>query len=686
MEKRTCRICGTIESSESKLRDHFKTYHSDDSPFPCPDCSVRFDHHSSMMRHRSKNRCSNPKRSEYDTKVQSPVTNPKRARPNIPDSELEIQTAAASATRRDKSSSLLFASADKFATNNALSKCSTFAEWAEEYRFQVQNSPDTPFAPSVFSNVEKFLRTVRVEQPLLLSSAHSSISFAEEVDLFIDRQSSIPVTLQTITQRLRYLKWYLCFMLSRGRTERTEEEEKGEGEPPAPCRDCFEDLECTISELQASTTCDLVNRSLLDIYNPYALLKASNQIVLALEKERAEVIDPFITRFLSCPSSVESKELVAFGTNHLRCWVELAIRFTNVPTRVQVTRDMVGPDDRSDNVVSRLVIGQGGLSRVIQNDKLGNKKQCTSIPLDDVTSGYLLFYYLICRPNPSSHHVFQTSGGNVWSRVSRDLKAYLEGLGVPCEEMCPNGRFIHTSRNIGIACFAVLCDFDIGRIRNYCTLLRHQLINVEHIYSPWIKVAQSRHASDDILRLRGGRDAGDIGEPENTEVTMEDRAYRHGPSSIVRNLEPLRGVVATGFRKLLSNYLQDIAGPIVVRRRSVGTQTADPRLETNSSSYGTQQTGLRLAEDEQDSLALQTCSICHSAFSVLGPVGLSRNVHFGKYFTQCTVCHGKTTSKHSLFYSLGYVPPMKSISTKPRNMEAIQNYIQQHSLIENTHP
>jgi hypothetical protein len=277
------------------------------------------------------------------------------------------------------------------------------------------------------------------------------------------------------------------------------------------------------------------------------------------EKQRT-TIDPFITAFFTCPGSITPKALVDFGNQEMKCWIELVIRFTNTPLRIQVTTGLVGPDAQHRDFVSQLAIGAHSVQRIVQNDKLGTHKQIVAVPLDDVASGYLLFYYTYCRPDPSSPYVFQSVQGHTWTRASRDLKAYLVQHGIDCDAMCPNGRFIHVTRNIGIACFSVLCDFDIAKIRNYCTLLRHQLINPEHIYSPWMKVSQSQHAGNDLLQLRG------LARPEATRAKIE-----------VANIYTTSGVVHTGFCRMFDKHVRAINQPIMVRSSSVGTQTEDPR-------------------------------------------------------------------------------------------------------------
>ena len=388
----------------------------------------------------------------------------------------------------------------------------------------------------------------------------------------------------------------------------------------------------------------------------FDLANLVNQIINALRQQQRDVIDPFITAFvLTGPVTQTNTRLdpVEFGLLSLRPFVELSLRFLNLACRIQCSTKlmMFGSSSKQDSFVSKLVLYEDHFDRCIYHDKTGiGRAQTINVPVDTTISGYLMFYIKHCRPNPDSTTVFQARRGGRWTTASADLKQYLESMGIPCDDICRNGRFVHGSRHLTLAAYAILCRFDIHKIRSYVLLMRHSLAMVEHVYSPFLKLHQSNMAVDEMFALRG------LDMPRKTQSC---------DSFKILSLLPLSGLLQSTFRQLLSTEFHRRQVIPVFRSNDMATQT-DPILPGD---YERDQT---ISDTEEDRI----CRLCDATLSVCGPLGTSSSPFFGRYFLNCRRCFPSAVpNKFSLWYRLGHVPMVQSTSTKPRNMQAIETYI-----------
>lgn len=661
-----CLFCNVTVKNESALRLHYNTNHQGLKPYVC-ECGVKFGHRASLMRHKTNN-CKRRREVGGQTPLKSEGSGPpppvgvwlkgrveKRASTNThrensenegsdtgdqPPPSPSSSPATGESTKRRKLNPALFDTYPDFKCG-VFSNVPSFAGWIQAYNERTRNTSDVRIATSTSANMQACIQNIILRKfPALLETACPML-FSDEIDSFIDIQLK-SVSHITVTQRLRYVRWYHCYLI---------------GKAGYLDMGIMEELDSAIRDMQSASTGRTTNESLLSIMDPYELVGVANQVVAMLRTNQVDVIDPFISRFFSNPSGFRPESLVRFGNEHMKCWLELVMRFVNVPLRIQATTGLCMPNTRGD-MVSRLSIGMDRISRVIQYDKMGERKQAVSVPLDRTISGYLLFYIVYCRPDAASQLVFQSKLGREWKRASKDLKGYLCSYGVDCGALCPNGRFIHMSRNIGIACFSVLSGFDIAKIRNYCTLLRHQLIHVEHIYSPWMKLCQSQDAGVHLLSLRGTPCVEPARGPHSTKLV---------------SIRAPTGVVKTGFASLFYRHALRINSPVVVRNRDVSTQTSLLESATTSSGVVDRDNGVARACDD----TVRQCVACGGVLDVMGPVGLSRSKFFGRYYIQCDTCHGKCPGKATEFFDLGVRPVRKSVSSKPRNFEAISSYVKQ---------
>jgi hypothetical protein len=637
-----CAVCLLFLKNTTRLRDHYHSEHPDYSPFLCGTCGQRFKYRTSLKKHS----CPAPKGSVlkdlvisgYD-RISIPVV--PQVASVLPVDDVHkglcvtavISPPAVSTPDGVELRPKLFQAHRDFKSH--ISGCTSFEDWLREYDKVTEFTEDFSMSTGVQVNMVRFIRTLLMDYPTLFERLNDADLFGDALDFYIDDQVRA-YNLQTVVQRLRYIKWYLYFQVNTN---------------PDTNLEILTELETTISSMQTASTISSTNNSLHHIYDPHRLVRFSNDIVTLLRKIQSEQIDPYISRFFRTDDELSraSQEPLQFGLRHLRYFIELGLRFTNVPCRIECTKQLVMPDYVGSDFVCKLVISPKGMSRLINQDKTGKCTLTVPVPVDPFLTSYLMFYITYCRVKPDSPYVFQSSRGGNWITASRDLKQYLRDQGVNCDVICPNGRFIHGSRNIGLAVYTVLSNGNIDKIRNFATLMRHQLINVEHIYSPWMKMYQSQAAGQDMARLRNWPS-------EVKDQSQSVLALVSAPKSDVKR------ATDTLLRQFLDEGLASTTD-LLVSTRDVGTQV-DPGdlLET----------GPNGSLDPTPSV----CPTCQQQLVVYGPVGLKRSPHFGQYFAQCSNCDSKQhPSSSACFYPLGVKPTLPSRSNKNRNADDVFSYI-----------
>jgi hypothetical protein len=309
--------------------------------------------------------------------------------------------------------------------------------------------------------------------------------------------------------------------------------------------------------------------------------------------------------------------------------------------------------------VTKLVLREGQYCRLINQDKTAASHQPLLLPLGRLLSAYLHVYISYCRPVALDHpFVFCTRRGKKWLRPSRDLKLYLERtLGIPVHAVDPTGRFIHGSRSIMMALFAIGVAFDQQKMHGFARLMRHSSTTNERFYSMWQHRALSNQSIDVFATLM---------HLDFQSTTLPHTAYapvclKEPPASIVSLL--LSGLHS----EMSSRNIQPCYGT-----RSIGTQTGDLAEDDGAPS------------DRHEVNAADTrpaCPTCgHFVLELYGPFGSARRKkYFGRYYLACLTCHrteeGRFSLQRCLWYPLGYQPMQKSKSNQPRNMSEIRAFI-----------
>lgn len=651
----TCSICTSKFATVTKYREHLHKFHKGAKLFKCVLCTGSFEHKSSLNKHIKR---------KHETEQQSGV---KQENKTVAVAELKKVCSPKATpskkicTDRDRGQKQQHNGCDQkqensddrkqrtFSTNLDFQnvpytkKANTFDQWLDLYQGVVQcTGKDIPMADTTKTRILRDVEKVQRQQPDLFDCVDDPVSFTEAVDAYIDRYFY-----PTIVITIRSIRWYMRYLLNT---------QQG---PKTVSIDCLDDLDSTISEMQSVSTVNLANRSLLAITDPFHLARVVNLIVVTLCQHQRNVIDPFIVDFFRRREDKrpmpDQEVMINFGLD-FRCFIELCIRYVNVPLRIQCTKDMRTWGPCSGDFVSKLVLHPTHFARNVLNDKTGKTAQTVSIPLCATISGYLMFYIKFCRARPDAPHVFQAKKGGRWTNASHDLKAYLTSKGVECEQFCSNGRFVHGSRHLSLALFSILCDFDFNSIRNYALLMRHSLSTIEYVYCPWLKLQQAKTASEQLFALKG------IRYPSMAVSQKFKIARLLKPSNYLQEkLTTLLWATYSG----LNSAMQTTMSPLT---RNVSVQTDDSMLITH------EQRPIRSKEHgvtPKTGKYSTTCVSCEEPTVLKGPYANRKKMDlFGRYFRECPTC------KTNNFYPLGYTPANeRSSSCKPRNLPEILKYI-----------
>lgn len=414
---------------------------------------------------------------------------------------------------------------------------------------------------------------------------------------------------------------------------------------PNTLPECLKLLKKHVKHTQRAASQELYDDILIKMMDPYELVHLRNNIVIKMRHVQRTIIDPMIKSVLL---GKQNEDLVQFGFDMMCPFLDLLMRFVNVPQRMQVTINLEMPDSSSKDYVSKLVVDDNmTMSRIVYKDKVHSSHQPIKIPLGRCISLYMHFYIKYCRPKSTTSFVFLTPKGKKWSRASRDVKKFLENkLDIPVEKLDPSKRFVHASRTISIACYSSQVDFDINKVRAFASLCRHSSAVCEQYYSIWEREHTNRRGVQFFTQTMPEHDRPEIAYIKSTNL-VEMLPAPPALSHRFKSKHP----------KLPDNEYWCM--------KSVGCQTFH-------------------SDEEQPTIEKMTsevpkCTACNQNVSLLGPYGTKKNKNwFGKYFLSCIHCYpDKRPHSASTFFPLGVKPDhMESISTTPRNIQEINKFIQ----------
>jgi len=436
--------------------------------------------------------------------------------------------------------------------------------------------------------------------------------------------------------------------------------------------DILDDLNERVRFNQQLSTRQIFQCGALDMLDPAHLNHVRNEVITALNHQQRTVIDPFIRRTLQFPQNVSKESLVLFGCEELRCFIEVALRFCNVPSRMQVTQYLVTPDTKKTKYVAKLVVGRRQYMRLIYQDKVGKVTHPVRIPCGPVISMYLFFYLRYCRPDSTNtEYVFVTKTGALWRDATKCVKAYFSSrLKLDITNLDKSGRIVHGARRVCLATYALRCNFNEEKLQHMACLMRHSLETARTYYNPWVNLHRGRAAAHVFAEVMDLPDKSDMAIEclESTQFVQLGRMdtvvyrilvdafgshYEDGPTATTRRLQP-----------------------VVVQFRDNSTQTTTSKQYVSRPQDTNKTSGLSMVPP---TWIAEYCDIhTDTKHSLHGPCGNSRHAFFGHYFAQCLKCFPKKRiTATSKILPLGWTPPkhVVSKSSRPRNMVEIEEYI-----------
>ena len=458
-------------------------------------------------------------------------------------------------------------------------------------------------------------------------------AFTEAIDAWYDEMLISGLKPGTACVRLRCLNWIGTWRTAKSFI--TNESAK-------------EYLTDLIRRVQTLSSMETTNLSILAISDPFELVMICNEVVARLQKAQLDELDPFISAYLSERGPHSRSDMIEFGKG-LRCWIDLAMRFTNVPTRIQCTIELLSHTVPSTkDYVARLVLRGEVFVRVLNKDKVGKYYEPVEIGLCKTISCYLYFYINYCRTDLNSPLAFQSDHGHKWTRASRDLKVYLKKRGIDPDRLEPSGRIIHGSRHIGLATFAVMCGFDSSKISDYTVLMRHSMSTCERVYSPWLRIERARRALDIISIARGF---------EVPEVAPQVKLLQlRRPADVV--IDRISEMMRKDHMKICVH-----AGIKIYSKVDAWTQTGGDDLPQQK------------PNDQK-----KNCEKCGGSLALYGPYAIARDLrYFGRLWAECSKCAVQVNNKRKrMWFEGGYVPDGWDMSTVtcPRNWKALCTYIE----------
>ena len=523
-----------------------------------------------------------------------------------------------------------------------LSGTVTFADFSRRYS-TVSLPDDRKLGESTTAAVTRFIERSTID------CSNDILDFEEAIDNFIDSQSADS---HTICNYLRYIRWYALWQYSNGK-----------------CTSIHLDvLNETIKDMQLHSSTRKAGLSLLTVLSPSELVKIRERIVAALATYQHEIVDVSLRQLLLYrvePSNGFKKSF--------QCWLELCLRFVDVPMRIQASIGMVKSTTTGD-FISKLEVLPDGFARVVSQDKVKSSHQPIMLKTPKLLNPYL-YIFLERFSDKKSPFVFSSSKTGKWSKASRDVKAFMkESLNIDPDLIEPNGRFVHGSRKVGLASFAMKVDFCTHSLRDFCVLMRHSLDVSERYYQTWSKMESATRAANKFAQAMRGEDSEEV-------AAVYTPGNIHAAPVAVRNFYDDRQTFST-FKFELQDKGTSTAMDKISANDKVITPTLSP-LETNLVPEApTPLDILEVTEEKlriikQDS-AIPNCDKCRAPLSVYGPYGLRRDtLRLGRYYLMCNKnCRDKRPNKNTYFYELGVVPNLPSQSQKSiRNKDEVNKFI-----------
>lgn len=599
--KGVCKYCGSKFENQTLLSGHYKSDHPEQKPFECDSCGICYPLLGSLQRHIK----------QCHSKGVNIVSVPPTIVPVEvePRSTLEAEQPPVKKRRVE--------SLEENGTESNRSK--SFVEWYEKV-LSSTNSGNSTISQNTFDRSLAFYKAAHLPFD---SDMCDVLAFEDIVDDYIDSSS---VEASTVVLHLRYVRVITQWKIEAGEYTKLH----------------LQVVDEKIKHLQNFASRKDHHVKLLNFLCPEKLIHIRDLVVTSLRKIQFEIIDPVLVHVLR--SGDFSKVDLKFSKT-LRNWLELSLRFISIPLRIQCTQYLVfeSVNDQTTlncdyGVVCRLVKLPSGYCRVVCRDKVQSRHTPVHINVPVGLNPYLHFYirHASTKFGQNAHNlVFTNSKGGVWVNASKQLKKFIRlHAQVDPDDLDPSGRFIHCTRKIAMAVYAVAVNYDTEKLKGFSKLLRNSLDTNEKYYCQWL---DSRLAQKSISEW----DEKVLGVLPSTPEPVVLHSIRN-PHSLIHIWFEKDYKFGTGG-----------GGGYFMVNKSTQTESDEVSAGVNSNTQ-------------------KKCENCGEPFLIMGPLGNSRHSKFGCYFTQCRKCDGLRPTPRTVWFELGFTPEGKSVSSKPRNLGVIR--------------
>jgi len=188
---------------------------------------------------------------------------------------------------------------------------------------------------------------------------------------------------------------------------------------------------------------------------------------------------------------------------YFRCYIDLALRLTNVPNRSETSKFMIWDQarlsddpDRVEKVIpeedmykGKLIFRGQRFHRIWYMDKVGKAHFPLILPVDNTLSAYLGFFIIFCREDEGK---YLYNSDKIWRDVSTDLITFIrEQLHMPFEDKALRA---HDFRNIFADTFGYATGFNMDKMNDLSLVMRHNHMTQQKHYATGTKLGQVRMA------------------------------------------------------------------------------------------------------------------------------------------------------------------------------------------------
>lgn len=319
--------------------------------------------------------------------------------------------------------------------------------------------------------------------------------FVHDLMIFLNTQYRDPLNLSHRYHIVWVLEHYTLFLQSVGLDSRSAQAFHDRLTdlqlPPLPVDSENIEKPLSIVDSNPKVMFDFRNRIIVALRN---LQPQIEHYLLEMMERRSEPYPPDLYNAPAVPKLNKSDR--RFAQNLLRCWIEVAMRLVNIPSRPQASRMLqYGRNTLETSYVCKLVLMHRRFYRIWNRDKVHKQAihKPVMAPLDDTLSIYLFCYIYFLKEQPQSPYVY----GSEWNHYSQSLKEFISNtLAIQYQDIDASNFFIHRTRHIMLASYGGLTNFEHSLLVRWSVLMRHTSHVAETKYAVWGKWFQSMNAVD----------------------------------------------------------------------------------------------------------------------------------------------------------------------------------------------